>query len=186
MAGPDQLLALLDDVDRWLGRRQSACDLVLMGGAALVLAHGSRRATKDLDIVVRGQAEVEEKGLAGLETDFGRASGREPWIDLVLSGLPCLPEGWTTRTVPLPGPWTQLTVRRLSDADQVSAKLKAWRPHDRRDIEFLLTRHPEARTHLERLAAVDFWYAEDIWEEKIEPRLKQVLRWMDGELQSLG
>lgn len=185
MAGADQLRALLGDMDRQVGSRQRRGKLVLMGGAALVLAHGSRRPTKDLDVVVRGSAEIEEQGLAELERRFGRGSGREPWLDVVNAGLPCLPEGWTSRTLALDGPWRHIDVRRLHDADQVAAKLKAWRPHDRRDVEFLLTRHPEARLGLEALGGSDFWYAEDVWEERIRPRRDRILRWMDGDLASL-
>ena len=68
-AGADGLWALLADVDEWASRRGPRLDLVLMGGGALVLAHGSGRSTKDLDIVVRGSAEIE--ALRPLDMDPG-------------------------------------------------------------------------------------------------------------------
>ncbi len=183
MAGRDELLALLADIDTWLGERDRTCEITIMGGAPLILAWNKKDPTKDLDVVVRGHAEVEAKGLADLEAEFGKP--RDPFLEIVNSGLPCLPEGWSGRTESLAGPWTHLTVRRLSAGDQVAAKLKAWRPHDRRDIEFLLTVEPAARGFLAALGPADYWYAEDIWEERIEPRRDRVLDWVDGRVAKL-
>ena len=172
----DELVGLLDEIDAWCGdQRRDDIELVLLGGAALSMGWGSPRSTKDLDVVVRGVAE-----LGDLKRVFGKASGRRPWLDVVPAGLPRLPEGWHRRTEPIEGDWSHVSVRRLTAADLIAAKLKAFRPHDRRDIEFLCGIAPTVRGPLAALSAADYWMEEDIWEEHIRPRRDRVLSYLDG------
>jgi hypothetical protein len=172
----EALVRLLEEIDGWCGQQGvEGVQLVMLGGSALSLGWGSPRATKDLDVVVKGKGELD-----ALEQVFGRHTGRRPWLDVVLAGLPRLPEGWPSRTEPVDGTWNHISVRQLAAADLIAAKLKAFRPHDRRDIEFLCTESPDVRTALAALSAADYWMEEDIWEEFIEPRRNRVVDYLDG------
>ena len=177
----ESLQELLDEIDAWCRDRDLAqIELVLIGGAAGTLVWGSPRLTADLDVVVKGRDE-----LAGLEAAFGRSTGRAPWLEVVLAGIPHLPEGWMQRTSPVPGPWRRLAVRRLSAADQIASKLMRFSPHDRRDIEFLCNLRPEVRASLADLDGSDYWKVPDIWEDQLEPRRDRVLAFLDGKIRTL-
>ncbi len=177
----EALLELLGEIDTWSGERhRDPVDLVLLGGAALSIGWGSPRATKDLDVVVKGKGELQD-----LEKAFGKASGRQPWLDVVLAGLPRLPAGWSRRTQAVEGPWRHISVYHLAARDLIAAKLESFRPHDRRDIEFLCTMVPAVRDGLAGLGSEDDWMEEDIWEESIQPRRDRVLAYLDGTITRL-
>jgi len=178
---PEAILQLLDEIDTWCAREGIRdLDLVMIGGAAGTLVWSSPRMTGDLDVVVKGEGE-----LARLEEVFGRETGREPWLDVVLAGIPRIPEGWRQRTRVFPGTWERLTVRHLSEADQIATKLRRFLPHDRRDIEFLYNLHPEVRGPLSALNGSAYWMEPDVWEAEIEPRRDRVLAFLDGRIRAL-
>jgi hypothetical protein len=160
----DPLKKLLEDIDRWCIRSELDAELILLGGAALALTWETKWTTKDLDVVVKGKGEIEE-----IAAVFGEGSGRRPWLDVVLAGIPRLPEGWNDRAVPVEGAWERLVVRRLSDADLIASKLKGFRPQDRRDIAFICKVSPGVRASLAALSAKDYWMEPDVWEYDIEP-----------------
>ena len=177
----EALLELLDDIDVWCGRQGlDGIELVMLGGAALSIGWQSPRSTKDLDVVVHGRGELDD-----LQVAFGKHTGRQPWLDVVLAGLPRLPEGWKGRTEEIEGKWSHISVRRLAMHDLIAAKLKAFRPHDRRDIEFLCTLSPDVRSSLAALSSADYWMEDDIWEVYIRPRRDRILDYLDGKIPRL-
>ncbi len=173
----DELTLLLADVDAWARDRDVRLPCYLLGGAVLRLYEGVGGRTKDLDFVQEPLGDH-----AGpLEEAFGIASGRDPYLDLVSGGLPVLPVGWRERALAQDGGWSHLNVFRLAPADHVASKLKAFRPHDRRDIQTLCELYPEVEHPLAALSERDFWQAPDVWERRIEPHRDRVLAWLRGE-----
>ncbi len=179
----DELLALLDEIDAWAAAKGlEALPVYLIGGGAMHLfwSRGTEH-TRDLDVLLeplRPHAEL-------LEARFGRATGRDPYLDLVLAGLPVLPVGWRARAVQFSGPWVALSVHRLQTADQIASKLRSFRPQDRRDIQLLCDMQPEVYAPLASLSDADFWTAPDWWEDRIAPHRDRVLKYLRGELAEL-
>ena len=172
----DELTALLHDIDAWARAQDVRLPCYLLGGGVLRLYDGVGDRTKDLDCV---EEPLGDHAAALLES-FGETTGRKPYLDVVSGGLPVLPVGWRERALPQEGDWTHLDVFRLSPADHVASKLKAFRPHDRRDIKTLCDLYPELEQPLAALSAQDFWQAPDVWERRIEPHRDRVLAWLRG------
>jgi len=174
------LEGLLDEMGRLLVARDvGPVDLYLLGGCSLILFDDRSGATKDLDVVSERLHGSDEEAAAVLLENFGKPSGRVPYLDPVPGGLPPLPLGWAKRTVRRPSPSEALRVWSLDPADLITTKLRRWHPRDRADIRHVCDRHPEVRARLAALSASDF-FAVDWWEQ-MEPRRDRVLAYLDGE-----
>lgn len=176
----DAEAALLAELDAWAQARGLRLVALLLGGSALRMHGFVDRPTKDLDLVAELLSKVEGE----LERTFGKRSGRRPFLDLVSAGLPPLPDGWKSRAVPVEGDWVALDVSLLAPFDLVVSKLRAWRPHDRRDIEAICRNHPELIDSLTRLDRTSFWDW-DRWEETMAPRRDMVVAFLEGRRGSL-
>lgn len=126
---PGSVTDLLHEMDRRLAARSAAAGLYLVGGAALLLGHGRRIATPDVDVarVVAAADEVareiaEERGLAMTWLNAAAA----PWIP---PAPPCVQ----------PAPVRHgLTVHLAPPRHLLAMKLVAWRPKDEPDLALLL------------------------------------------------
>jgi len=129
------------EIDRRLSAESPAhkCELYLFGGAAAVLAYGSRRATMDIDAHIADdryrELLLDWAGIGGeLERRYGLfIHGAN--TELMLIETP----DWLSRSkVILRGEFKHLTVKVLSREDLVLSKLSRYNDRDRSDIDVIL------------------------------------------------
>ncbi len=112
-------------------------DIVLVGGAAMILHFGARRATRDMDVLVlRGDlAELREAAsVLAREHDLPA-----DWINDAAKGFAdVLPPDFYHRLVPLDLSLQNLRVYVLGRPEQVAMKIVALREQDLEDLELLL------------------------------------------------
>ncbi len=159
-------------LDDELTRREISCDVVVVGGAALVLRHRAREATKDVDAVVLPES-IKSDVLSAAATVAGAASLPADWLNDgakgFLHGLDETTPVWTG---------TSLRVRAASDAQLLAMKLCAWRDDlDIEDARLLLSKLVGSREDV--LAAVRPYFVpgrelraqyafDDLWESDRE------------------
>lgn len=145
---------LLDDLDSKLARRGTAASLYVVGGSAMLLAHGRSIATPDVDIArtvdvaTRAAEEIaRERGLSMKWLNSAAA----PWI-------PPRPD-CALRLASRPG----ATVHLAPPRHLLAMKLVAWRPKDEDDLADLLIACDLAQATAEEVSAVLFevYTAED-------------------------
>lgn len=140
MANP--ALVILQTLDRHL---TAPAELRLMGGAALILGYGRKRATEDVDLLL----EDEELQALANESDLGaalEATNRElEPRGLYISHIwgpeqQILTPGWreSCRGVELPVPMRYLRVSTLGPLDLIVSKLCRADDEDLADIQFLI------------------------------------------------
>lgn len=79
----DEIKTYLTHLSGVLGRRNLVGEVVLFGGAAMVLAHKARVSTKDVDAVFAPKVEVYEAA-AEVTRDFGAPEG---WLNDAVKGF---------------------------------------------------------------------------------------------------
>ena len=125
----------------------------LVVGAYAVSIHAQPRATKDLDILIKEDAQNARKvfaalaqfgaSLAGITAaDFAERGpvfrmGREPVSVDILTEIPGIDfdEAWQRRVRDLVGPASGLQANFISANDLIAAKLAAGRPQDIADVD---------------------------------------------------
>jgi len=115
----------------------SLCDIVLVGGAAMILHFGAGRATRDIDVLVlRGDlAELREAAAATAREHQLPAD----WINDAAKGFAdILPPDFYHRLMPLDLPLQNLRLYVLGRPEQVAMKIVALREQDLEDLELLL------------------------------------------------
>ncbi len=129
-----ELVHILRQLDAELS---SPCDIVLVGGAAMILHFGALRATHDIDVLVlRGDLEALRQAarLVALEHDLP-----EDWMNDAVKGFAdILPPDFYHRLVPLSLPFRRLHLYVLGRPDQAAMKIVALREQDLEDLELLL------------------------------------------------
>ncbi len=172
----DEEKELLAAVERWCVEQQvDSLELFLLGGSALNARFDRAGYSKDLDVVLEPTRPHDE----ALVFEFGRASRRDPWLDLVCGGLPPLPIGFQSRATVIEGDWTRIRVYCLGTVDLVVSKLQRFIPRDRRHIQTICDLDPAVRAPLAALSEADFREV-DLWEDTMAPRRDLVLDYLDG------
>jgi len=130
----DELARVLGEVDR---RLSSPCDIVIIGGAAMILHFGARRATRDIDmLLLRG--DIHELRHA-IKTVAERDDLPEDWMSDAAKGFAdILPPDFYHRLTPLALPLKRLRVYVLGRPEQTAMKIVALREQDLEDLELLL------------------------------------------------
>ncbi len=128
------LVQILQELDKQL---PSSCDIILIGGAAMILHFGARRATHDINVLVlRGN-------LVELRQTVVKIAERhdlpEGWMNDAAKGFAdILPRDFYQRLVPLDLPFQHLRLYVLGRPEQVAMKIVALREQDLEDLELLL------------------------------------------------
>jgi hypothetical protein len=134
-----------------LERIDARCEIVVVGGAAVVLLYGARSATKDVDVVILSA--IEPAVIRDAVKRTGRALGLpDDWLNDAAKGYV---HGLALGEVIVDHP--TLVVRTLAPRQLLAMKLSAWR--DDVDIE-------DARLLLSKLSGEQ----EEVW-RLIEPHL---------------
>lgn len=117
----------------------SSCDVVLIGGAAMILHFGATRATRDVDALFIGG---DLSGMRRAIKTVGQEHGLpDDWMNDSAKGfVDVLAPDFSTRLVPLEINLKQLHLYALGVADQAAMKIVALREQDLEDLELLLAR----------------------------------------------
>ncbi len=130
----------VDLLKRFTDERQSPLDLILVGGVALQYYGMPDRATADLDAEVKGDVEGLSQFLTAQKMPADLSENFAGW------SIVAMPPGYRERAVCVVQD-ALLTVRVLSPADFVIAKLRRFMDEDVQDALFLVGKHhltPEA------------------------------------------
>lgn len=128
----------LVDVLRKLDERlMSSFDVVLLGGAAMILHFGARRATRDIDVVVlRGDSAELRNAVKSVARECNLP---EDWLSDAAKGFAdILPPDFYHRLTPLEYQFQRLRLYALGRPEQVAMKVVALREQDLEDLELLL------------------------------------------------
>lgn len=152
-ANKDGILDFFRDMDRLLDgiKRSEKIRVYLFGGAAAVIAYGSRRGTLDIDAYVDERtAGAKLMAEAGRGTELEKKYGfyfHKANTELMLIEAP----DWKTRSVELfKGKFKNIRIMALSKEDLILSKLSRYNDRDREDIKYLIETH---RVRPERLVA---------------------------------
>lgn len=132
------------DIDELLAGENLAqkIPLYLFGGAAAVIAYGSRRGTLDIDAYIEDRA-VKAKLLrwAGRESDLQKKHGlylHDANTDLMLIETP----DWKERSVEIfSDKLKHIKLMALGKEDLILSKLSRYSNHDREDIKFIAEKY---------------------------------------------
>lgn len=129
-----ELLKVLQELDAQLS---SSYDIVLVGGAAMILHFGAHRATRDVDaLVLRGDI---RKLRQAVKTVAQECNLPENWLSDAVKGFAdILPHDFYHRLVPLSLPLQHLRLSVLGRPEQTAMKIIALREQDLEDLELLL------------------------------------------------
>jgi hypothetical protein len=135
-----ELVKALQELD---ARLSSPCDVVLVGGAAMILHFGAQRATRDVDILVlRGDSKELRQAAEGVA---GERNLPEDWMNDAVKGFAdILPPDFKNRLVSLDLPFQHLHLYVLGRSEQAAMKIVALREQDLEDLELLLPSMSEA------------------------------------------
>lgn len=171
--GREQILEALDALASELQHEKKACELFLVGGAALVVLYGARESTKDVDAFA-----IDASMKGPLRDAAARvAVTRDLPVDWLNDAAKGFVHGFSPGAVVLDRP--RLRVRVLAPQQLLAMKLSAWR--DDIDIEDarLLLNHltgskqeiwAQLQPHIVPGREMKAQYAfDDLWEAKNEP-----------------
>lgn len=135
-----ELTEVLRDLDSHLS---SPCDVILVGGAAMILHFGASRATRDVDaLLLRGDMVEMQQAVAVVARERNLP---ETWLNDAVKGFAdILPRDFYHRLVPLDLSCEHLRLYVLGQPDQVAMKIVALREQDLEDLELLLPQMSEA------------------------------------------
>jgi hypothetical protein len=129
-----ELIEVLRDLDRCL---LFSYDIVLVGGAAMILYFGASRATRDVDVLLlRGDVTELRQAVRIVAQEHDLP---EDWLSDAVKGFAdILPRDFYHRLVPLDVPLERLRLYVLGRPEQVAMKIVALREQDMEDLELLL------------------------------------------------
>jgi hypothetical protein len=151
----EELLAGLRELDQLLA---GPVEILVVGGAAMILHFGARRATLDVDyLLLQGEAIAFRSAVAAVASSRGLP---HDWMNDAVKGfVDILPPDFTARLTSLELGLQNLRVDVLSRPEQAAMKLVALREADLEDLELLLPRLTPAEQQIlirtmEHLAAI--------------------------------
>lgn len=129
-----ELTTILQELD---ARLASACDIIVIGGAAMILHFGAQRATRDIDVLVlRGDTGALRQAVKAVALEHNLP---EDWLSEAAKGFAdILRPDFQTRLVLLPLPLQRLRIYALGRPEQAAMKIVALREQDLEDLELLL------------------------------------------------
>jgi hypothetical protein len=129
-----ELIAALRDLDAELAE---PVDIVIVGGAAMILHFGAARATRDVDVVaVQGNVTAYRNAVKAVAEARGLPAD---WVSDAAKGFASvLPEDYRTRIEPLELGTTHLHLFVLGRPEQAALKIIALREQDLEDLDLLL------------------------------------------------
>ncbi|MBI1922819.1 hypothetical protein HYR99_01070 [Candidatus Poribacteria bacterium] len=134
-----ELIEVMQELDKCLS---SSFDVILVGGAAMILHFASSRATRDVDVLVLRSEFTELRQAVRLVAD--ERGLPEDWLNDAVKGFAdILPPDFYHRLVPLGITFRHIRLYALGLPDQVALKIIALREQDLEDLECLLPQMSE-------------------------------------------
>ena len=129
-----ELVQILHDLDKQL---TTSCDLILIGGAAMILHFGAMRATRDIDVLIlRGDPPSLRQAVESVAQEHNLPSD---WLNDGAKGFAdILPRDFYHRLTPLELPLEHLHLYVLGQPEQAAMKIVALREQDLEDLDLLL------------------------------------------------
>jgi hypothetical protein len=113
-------------------------DLYLLGRSALIVRYGLTLATKDVDLVTRGEEPRLQKTAFEL---FGKGAAlAQTWglyLEAVPEDFPPVPGSYRSLSADLPGDWQVIRPKMLDPHDLAVTKLRRFHSGDRQDLRIL-------------------------------------------------
>ena len=158
----DELIGALREVDEELS---SPCDVVLVGGASMILHFGASRATRDVDaLFLRGDTAELRRAIREVSRKHDLP---EAWMNDAVKGFAeVLSRDFYHRLVPLDLQFKHLRLYVLGRAEQVAMKVVALREQDRKTWS---CSHARCRTTIavDWLRSLSSWQSRSDWAQKI-------------------
>lgn len=135
-----ELIEVLQALDKQLS---SSLDIVLIGGAAMILHFRASRATRDIDVLVlRGDPTELRQAVKAVARERDLP---EDWLSDAAKGFAdILPPDFYHRLVPLEFTFQHLRLYALGRPEQAAMKIVALREQDLEDLDLLLPQMSEA------------------------------------------
>lgn len=186
----DRYHAFLVAVDEHL--RQTLCskekiDLYQIGGSAVIMNYGMQRTTKDFDVIINTPTPIWDDLTQAFGKESTYAQQNEFYLEVVISSLPNVPEGYRQRCVEVPGNWEYLRLWKLEVHDFIVTKLRRFNSQDRKDISYICDREPiKTQTLRDRLdSAFGWYYKDDAYQEGPRKNLERVIEYLDGKITTI-
>jgi hypothetical protein len=184
--------AFLHAVDDELVKSASAgerLDVYLLGRAALILHYGVNLATKDVDLVTRGEVprlQRQALDLFGLGTPSARRWGL--YLEPVPEGLPPVPASYRRLSMEVAGTWKVLQPRLLDPHDLAITKLKRFHAGDREDLQILCSGNLTV-AGLQRALASAYQFGMDEEEDpeckRVNEHFRKLIDYLEGRVRDL-
>lgn len=130
-----EIVRFLQAIDAELAKYANAgerLDLYLLGRSALIVRYGLSLATKDVDLVTRGEVpELQTRAFALFGKGAPHANQWGLYLKAVPEGLPPVPGSYRRLSVELPGDWKVLRPKQLDPHDLAVTKLRRFHAGDR-------------------------------------------------------
>lgn len=168
------LIAAIRELDRQLAE---PVDLVIIGGAAMILGFGASRATRNVDVIpLRGDLQALRTAVARVGRDLELPSD---WVSDAAKGLAdVLSPDFYRRLEPIDLQLDKLRLYLLGRPDLVAMKIIALREQDLEDLEILLAElDPDGLRIVEQTASHVARFRPD-WAQRIVYFLEE-RRWRD-------
>jgi hypothetical protein len=188
-----EIVAFLRAIDAELAKDAAEgerLDMYLLGRSALILRYGLSLATKDVDLVTRGDT---QKLLERAFELFGKGTpNAQKWglyLESVPEGFPPVPGSYRRLSVELEGAWKVLRPRQLDPHDLAATKLRRFHAGDREDLRILCDSGDLTRAGLER--ALDSAYPfgmdeeEDPDHKRVKDNFKKLIDYLEARRDNL-
>jgi hypothetical protein len=136
----EELIQAIQDLDTEVS---SSCEILMVGGAAMILYFGAQRATRDVDaILLDGDNSQLQRGVKAVARRRGLP---DDWMQDAVKGFAgILPADFHDRLVQLDLSLQRIRLWVLGRPDQVAMKMAGLREQDLEDLEVLLPQMSEA------------------------------------------
>lgn len=130
----EKLIKLLAEIDTHLS---APCDIIILGGAAMILHFRADRATRDIDmLLLRGDINELRQTTRKIAREYNLP---ENWMSDAAKGFAIiLPSDFYHRLSLLEFPFYNLNLYALGIPEQVAMKIIALREQDLEDLELLI------------------------------------------------
>ena len=165
-------------------------ELYLLGRSALIVRYGLTLATKDVDLVTRGEEPRLQKTAFEL---FGKGAAlAQSWglyLEAVPEGFPPVPGSYRTLSTDLPGDWKVIRPKMLDPHDLAATKLRRFHSGDRQDLHILCDSGDLTIDGLKRALGSAYPWGMDEEEEpdckRVNDHLRIVIDYLEGKRNSI-
>ncbi|MBC8180351.1 hypothetical protein H8E88_04425 [candidate division KSB1 bacterium] len=131
----NELIEIISELDRNL---TASFDIILIGGAAMILYFGAKRTTRDIDVLIlRGGASELRKAVKKVAEEHELP---KDWLNDAAKGFAgILKSDFYHRLIPLEYTFENIRLYVLGRAELIALKIIALREQDLEDLELLLS-----------------------------------------------